>query len=135
MQLIILTPLNKKSDLTGHQGLKMALAFAHAFYLPFCNCLLLCGSCPVLLYRYSDKCSLSQQLVESCFSSTLCTFSLTPERMTSCLFLLRHFQSAVRLCIPVESINGTLRIRMIRTFGRSPSCAMVSSNFVAMPKK
>ncbi len=31
--------------------------------------------------------------------------------------------------------SGTLRIRMMRTFGRSPSCAIVSSNFVAIPKK
>lgn len=43
--------------------------------------------------------------------------------------------SVVRLCRPVESMKGTLRMRMTRTFGRSPIWAISSSNLVAMPKK
>ena len=35
----------------------------------------------------------------------------------------------------VESIAGTLRIRMMRTLGLLETCASVSLNFSAAPKK
>ena len=45
------------------------------------------------------------------------------------------WQRLVRLWIPVESMNGTFLMRMMRTLGRSPSRDMISSNLVAIPKK
>ena len=68
-------------------------------------------------------------------SSAARTSSLTPESTTVILLRWDISQSVVRLWIPVESMNGTLRMRMIRTRGRSPIWAISASKRVAMPKK
>ena len=73
---------------------------------------------------------LAQQFVESGFLQRLVYLFVHAGKYDCDLFLLRHQAEVFQV---VE--KGTLRIRMIRTLGRSPRRAMISSNLVAMPKK
>ncbi len=63
------------------------------------------------------------------------TDGFTPERMTSMPSFREARMRLERLCSPVESMKGTLRMRMMRTFDFSPMVCITSSNLLAIPKK
>ena len=68
-------------------------------------------------------------------TSTRRTCSFTPERIMCICSACDRRNRFSRLCNPVESIKGTLRMRMMRIFGLSPILCMISSNLLATPKK
>ena len=69
------------------------------------------------------------------FVSTLRTWLFTPERIKWMFSDCDRRKRLSKLCKPVESINDTLRMRMMRIFGLSPMFFITLSNLLATPKK